>query len=70
MAKIFIEPGKKSGYVAIQNKQIIAQADTQARAGAKAHRIDPTATVEAARVKTTENGKPDEFRVLYHGKKA
>jgi hypothetical protein len=69
MPKIIVEPGKKSGYVAIQNKEIIAQGDTQAKAAQRAHRKDPTATLEAARVRTTENGKPDEFRVLYHGKK-
>jgi hypothetical protein len=60
MPKIFIEPGERSGYVAIQNKQIVGRGSTQAEAGERAHRKDPSATVEAARVRTTENGKPDE----------
>lgn len=69
MPKIIIEPGKRSGYVGIQNKQIVARGSTQGEAGKRSHRKDPSATVEAARVRTTENGKPDEFLVLYHGKK-
>ncbi len=69
MPKIFIEPGERSGSVAIRNKQVITRGGTQEAAGEKAHRKDPTATVEAARVRTTGNGKPDEYRVLYQGKK-
>lgn len=67
MPRIFIEPGDRGGYVALRNKRVIARGDTQAETGAKAHEKDPSATIEAARVRTTENGKPDEYRVLYNG---
>ncbi len=69
MPKIIVEPSENGGYDAIQSKKVIAHGRTQGLTGERAHRLDPAATVEAARVRWTTDGKPDKFRVLYHGDK-
>jgi hypothetical protein len=69
MPKIIVEPSENGGYDAIQNRKVITHGRTQELAGDRAHRIDPSATVEAARVRWTPGGKPDKFRVLHHGVK-
>lgn len=55
----------KSGYKATANGKTIATGDTQNEAGWNGLQKRPNAAVVAQRVKTTENGIPDEFRRMY-----
>ena len=61
MPTLFVEP-RDGNYVVLKNHKVQVKAKTQAKAIDKAHALDPDADVKAARVRTTENGKPDEWR--------
>jgi hypothetical protein len=61
MPTLFVEP-RDGNYVVLKNHKVQATAKTQEKAIDKAHALDPDADVKAARVRTTENGKPDEWR--------
>jgi len=54
-----------TGYRARANGKTIATGETQNEAGWGALQKRPNAPVVAQRVKTTENGYPDEFRRMY-----
>jgi len=49
-------------YVVLKDHKVKAKARTQEKAIEKAHALDPEADVKAARVRTTENGNPDQWR--------
>jgi hypothetical protein len=61
MPKLFVEH-RGEIYVVLKNRRIQAKARTQEKAIEKAHAVDPEADVKAARVRTTEYGKPDQWR--------
>jgi len=61
MPTLFVEP-RDGNYVVLKNHKVQATAKTQEKAIDKAHALDPDADVKAARVRTTENGEPDEWR--------
>ena len=61
MPTLFVEP-RDGNSVVLKNHKVQATAKTQEKAIDKAHALDPDADVKAARVRTTENGKPDEWR--------
>jgi hypothetical protein len=61
MPTLFVEP-RDGNYVVLKNHKVQATAKTQAKAIDKAHALDSDADVKAARVRTTGNGKPDEWR--------
>jgi hypothetical protein len=54
-----------NGYRATANGRTVATGETQNEAGWEALQKRPNAAVVAQRVKTTENGYPDEFRRMY-----
>lgn len=62
MPRLFVEPRGDMYVVLNNNGRVQAQARTQAKAIEKAHALDPDADVKAARVRTTEHGKPDQWR--------
>ena len=62
MPKLFVEPRGEMYVVLNNNGRVQARARTQVKAIAKAHALDPEADVKAARVRTTECGKPDQWR--------
>jgi len=62
MPKLFVEPRGEMFVVLNSNGRVQARARTQAKAIEKAHALDPEADVKAARVRTTESGKPDQWR--------
>ena len=68
MANIIVEPEDDGGYAALQNGRVVVRGKTQKETGDIAHDLRPNDTIEAARVRTTEDGIPDEFRKL-HGPK-
>ncbi len=68
MANIIVEPEESGGFAALKNGRVIVRGGTQREAGARAHELRPRDTIEAARVRTTGEGIPDEFRKL-HGPK-
>jgi hypothetical protein len=68
MANIIVEPEDDGGFAALKNGRVVVRGKTQKEAGDKAHDLRPNDTIEAARVRTTEDGIPDEFRKL-HGPK-
>jgi hypothetical protein len=61
MPKLFVEP-RGEMYVVLKNHRVQAKARTQEKAIEKAHALDPEADIKAARVRTTEHGKPDQWR--------
>ena len=65
MSDIIVSRFKAGGYKATQGGRKIAEGDTQNEAGWNGQKKDPEAAVIALRVKTTENGYPDEFRRMY-----
>jgi hypothetical protein len=69
MSNIYLEWNKKAGiYVATQNGRRIATGETQADAGARAHRRNPDDPILAERVNVTNRGKPDKSRRFYPSK--
>jgi hypothetical protein len=68
MGNIIVEPEDDGGYAALKNGKVVVRGVTQKQTGDKAHDLRPNDTIEAARVRTTEDGIPDEFRKL-HGPK-
>jgi hypothetical protein len=68
MGNIIVEPEDDGGYAALKNGKVVVRGLTQKQTGDKAHDLRPNDTIEAARVRTTEDGIPDEFRKL-HGPK-
>jgi hypothetical protein len=62
MAKLFVEPRGETYVVLNNNGRVQARGRTQAKAIEKAHALDPEADVKAARVRTTDYGKPDQWR--------
>ena len=62
MPKLFVEPRDEIYVVLDNNGRVQARARTQGKAIEKAHALDPKADVKAARVRTTEYGKPDQWR--------
>jgi hypothetical protein len=66
MAEIFVERKNDDGaWVARRNKQVIARGDTQAKTAEKAHKMYPEDRIFGERVRETEGGSPDKWRVLY-----
>jgi hypothetical protein len=65
MANVFVEE-HQNGWVALQNRQPICYGRTQAEAGDTAHNIRPNDTVFGERVRDTEVGTRDKWRVLHH----
>jgi len=65
MANVFVEE-HEDGWVALQNKRPICYGATQAQAGELAHGLRPYDTVFGERVRTTDVGSPDKWRVLHH----
>jgi hypothetical protein len=61
MPTLFVEP-RDGMYVVLKNHRVQATARTQEKAIERAHALDRTADVKVARVRTTENGKPDQWR--------
>jgi hypothetical protein len=68
MANIIVEPEKDGGFAALKNGKVVVRGETQREAADKAHDLRPNDTIEAARLRTTAEGTPDEFRKL-HGPK-
>jgi hypothetical protein len=68
MANIIVEPEKNGGFAALKNGKVVVRGETQKEAADRAHDRRPQDTIEAARVRTTGEGIPDEFRKL-HGPK-
>jgi hypothetical protein len=68
MGNIIVEPEEDGGYAALKNGKVVVRGATQKQTGDKAHDLRPSDTIEAARVRTTDDGIPDEFRKL-HGPK-
>lgn len=68
MGNIIVEPEENGGYAALKNGKVVVRGATQKQTGDKAHDLRPNDTIEAARVRTTDDGIPDEFRKL-HGPK-
>lgn len=68
MGNIILEPEEDGGYAALKNGKVVVRGATQKQTGDKAHDLRPNDTIEAARVRTTDDGIPDEFRKL-HGPK-
>jgi hypothetical protein len=68
MANIIVEP-EEDGYAAIKKGKVVVRGQTQKEAGDRAHELRPNDTIEAARVRTTEDRKPDEFRLLHRPKR-
>jgi hypothetical protein len=62
MPKLFVEPRGEIYVVLDSNGRVHARARTQEKAIEKAHALDSEADVKAARVRTTEYGKPDQWR--------
>jgi hypothetical protein len=56
---------KTKTYKATQGGRKIAEGKTQNEAAWNAHKKVPKAPILAQRVKTTDNGFPDEFRRIY-----
>jgi hypothetical protein len=67
VGKIIVEPDDE-GYAALLNGKVVVRGKTQKETGERAHELRPYDAVEAARVRTTEEGKPDEFRLLHAAK--
>jgi hypothetical protein len=65
MSNIFLERKKDGTYVATQNGRTIAQGDTQAQTGSRAHKKKPNDPILAERVRDTDVGGPDKWRRLY-----
>jgi len=69
MANVIVEPDKREGgYRAMQRGRVVARGDTQRETGEKAHELRPHDTIEAARVRDTDEGIRDEFRLLHRPK--
>ena len=68
MGNIIVEPEDDGGYAALKNGKVVVRGVTQKQTGDKAHDLRPNDTIEAARIRTTVDGIPDEFRKL-HGPK-
>ena len=64
MSNIYIEQRDK-GYVAIQNKEVIAKGDTQKEAAQNAHRKQPEDPILAEHVRNTKGGSRDKWRRMY-----
>jgi hypothetical protein len=64
MSNIFVER-EDDGYVARQNKRVIAKGDTQAETIARARRAEPDDPVLAERVRDTTRGSRDKWRRVY-----
>jgi hypothetical protein len=70
MANVIVEPDKeRGGYSALQNGKVVVRGYTQKDTGDRAHDLRPNDTIEAARVRRTKEGIPDEFRRRLHGPK-
>ena len=68
MGNIIVEPEEDGGYAALKNGKVVVRGATQRQTGDKAHDLRPNDTIQAAHVRTTEDGIPDEFHKL-HGPK-
>jgi hypothetical protein len=64
MSNTYVEK-EDNGYVAYQNKKVIATGDTQEEAGRRAHNKKPNDPVLAERVRNTEKGSRDKWRRMY-----
>ena len=66
MSNIYLERKKRDGgWRARQNKEIIAEGDTQNDVGIAARRVSPDDPILAERVEYTKRGKPDRWRRFY-----
>lgn len=65
MANVFVEEHNE-GWVALQNRQPICYGSTQEQTGATAHTLRPHDTVFGERIRNTDVGSPDKWRVLHH----
>lgn len=61
MSNIYIEH-EDDGYVAYQNRKVIAQGDTQIQAAKRAHKESPDDPILAERARSTGNGSRDKWR--------
>jgi len=64
MSNVYIEQ-HDDGYVAIQNKKVIAEGDTQMEAAKRARRKEPDDPILGERVRDTKGGSRDKWRRLY-----
>jgi hypothetical protein len=64
MSKIYVEK-RGTGFVAIQDKKVIAQGDTQEATASAAHRLRPDDPILGERQRFTKVGSPDKWRRLY-----
>jgi hypothetical protein len=64
MSNVYIEQ-HDDNYVAIQNKKVIAEGDTQMEAAKRARRREPDDPILAERVRDTKRGSRDKWRRLY-----
>lgn len=63
--EVFVEE-RDGEYVALENRHIICRGQTQRACGEKAHRLHPSATIFGERVRDTNVGGRDKWRVLHH----
>ena len=64
MSNIYIEQ-EEDGYVAYQNKTVIAEGTTQMQAAKRARRESPDDPILAERVRNTGAGSRDKWRRMY-----
>jgi Family of unknown function (DUF5678) len=64
MSNIYVEQHDDK-YVALQNKKVIAEGDTQMEAAKRAHRKEPGDPILAERVRMTKGGSRDKWRRVY-----
>lgn len=64
MSNIYIEQ-EDDGFVAYQNRKVIAQGDTQIQAAKRAHKESPDDPILAERVRNTGSGSRDKWRRMY-----
>lgn len=69
MPNVIVEPEEGGTFAAFQNKRVIARGCTQLETGEKAHHLRPNDHVVAARVRTTEDARPDKFRHMFGPKR-
>jgi hypothetical protein len=65
MSNIYVEQQKDGTYKATQNRQIIAEGDTQRKTIDRARRVEPDDPVLAERVRDTNVGGRDQWRRVY-----
>jgi ferredoxin len=64
VSNVYIEQ-EDDGYVAYQNKKIVAEGDTQMQAAKRARRECPDDPILAERVRNTGAGSRDKWRRIY-----